>query len=193
MSKPLSEMSLEELWQLFPIQLEEHDPQWADWYAEERDRLTGLLPNCIVRIDHIGSTSVEGLLAKPIVDILLQVTFEADMEDVEELLVADGWLVMARDSAFGELDLNKGYTPQGFAEKVYHLHVRRKGDWDELRFRDYLVDNPKARAEYGALKTRLLEEHRHDRDAYTAAKTEFITDCVAKAREGEGEYHDAES
>jgi GrpB-like predicted nucleotidyltransferase (UPF0157 family) len=105
------------------------------------------------------------------------------MDEVKAALVADGWLVMAEGSDFGTIDLNKGYTPQGFAERVYHLHVRREGDWDELRFRDYLVSHPDAAAEYAALKRRLLAKHEHDRDAYTAAKTDFVRSCVAKAGE----------
>jgi GrpB-like predicted nucleotidyltransferase (UPF0157 family) len=181
MSKPLSEMSLEELWQLFPVELVPHNPAWANQYAEEESQLTALLDGSMQRIDHIGSTAVPGLLAKPIVDILLQVSAGCDLASLKEKLLADGWLLMAEDSAYGELDLNKGYTPDGFAAKVYHLHVRRIGDWDELRFRDYLISHPAAVAEYAELKRQLLAEHKYNRDAYTEAKTEFIKACVAKS------------
>ncbi|MDR1778686.1 MAG: GrpB family protein [Clostridiales Family XIII bacterium] len=182
MARPLSEMTLEELWQLFPIQLQEHRPEWADWYAEERGRLAAVLGARAARIDHIGSTYVEGLLAKPIVDILVQVAPDAEMAAVKADLLADGWLLMAENSAYGELDLNKGYTPDGFAERVFHLHVRREGDWDELRFRDYLTAHPEEAAAYAALKRELLGKYEHNRDAYTQAKTDFIKSCVAKAR-----------
>jgi len=63
MSKTLSEMTLEELWQLFPIQLSEHKSNWADWYEEECSRLVSILGTDIARIDHIGSTAVAGLIA----------------------------------------------------------------------------------------------------------------------------------
>ena len=73
MSKELSEMSLEELWRLFPIILTEHDPRWRDWYEEEAARLRAVLPvDEAARISHIGSTAVAGIWAKPTVDILLE-------------------------------------------------------------------------------------------------------------------------
>ncbi|MDR1800618.1 MAG: GrpB family protein [Lachnospiraceae bacterium] len=182
MPTPLLEMTLEELWQLFPIQLSEHNDDWANWYEEEKVRLLSLLENYIARIDHIGSTYVKDLLAKPIIDILLQVNTNADISAVKEILLSDGWLLMAENSNYGELDLNKGYTPEGFAKKVYHLHVRREGDWDELYFRDYLAIHPEAVAEYAKLKQSLLTKYEHNRDAYTEAKTDFVKSCTEKAR-----------
>jgi hypothetical protein len=77
--------------------------------------------------------------------------------------------------------LNKGYTSEGFAEKVYHLHIRRKGDWEELRFRDYILAHPDKAAEYANLKQRLLAKYKYNRDAYTEAKTGFIEAYVVKS------------
>ena len=76
----------------------------------------------------------------------------------------------------------KGYTPAGFAEKVYHIHVRYHDDWDELHFRDYLIANPVTAAEYAALKTNLHKGFEHDRDGYTNSKTAFIREVTEKAR-----------
>jgi GrpB-like predicted nucleotidyltransferase (UPF0157 family)/ribosomal protein S18 acetylase RimI-like enzyme len=177
---PLVARPLEELWRLFPIELTEHNPSWFDWYEEERTALSELLDGRVVQIDHIGSTAVKDLLAKPIVDILLQVTEECDIEDIRDALVIAGWLLMAEGSAYGELDFNKGYTPEGFADKVFHLHVRRVGDWNELWFRDYLKSHPDGVVKYAALKKKLLAEYKNDRDAYTEAKTNFIRNCVAQ-------------
>ena len=73
MGKKLEEMTREELWQIFPIQLTEHRDCWAQWYREEAQRLRALLSGQPVRrIHHIGSTAVEGIWAKPIVDILVE-------------------------------------------------------------------------------------------------------------------------
>ena len=182
MSKPLSEMTLDELWQLFPIELVPHSEAWAGYYTDEESRLRSLLGDSIEQIDHIGSTAVPGLLAKPIVDILLQVSDSCDIANLKEKLLFDGWLLMAEDIASDNLDLNKGYTPAGFAEKVYHLHVRRSGDHDELRFCNYLKMHPEAAADYAALKQQLLTKYKYNRDAYTEAKTDFIKACVAKAQ-----------
>lgn len=182
--KNLEEMTLEELWELFPIILKEHRAEYADWYEEEQQNLTKLLAEFeIQRINHIGSTSVEGLIAKPIVDILLELPEGYDLEKVTALLQKAGWILMIKDKEKQTLDLNKGYTPAGFAEKVYHLHVRALGDWDELYFRDYLQKYPEAARQYEELKLSLKEKYEHNRDAYTDAKTEFVQKYSQKARE----------
>ncbi|MBX8938876.1 GrpB family protein [Enterococcus gilvus] len=182
--KNLEEMTLEELWELFPIILKEHRAEYADWYEEEQQNLTKLLAEFeIQRINHIGSTSVEGLIAKPIVDILLELPEGYDLEKVTALLQKAGWILMIKDKEKQTLDLNKGYTPAGFAEKVYHLHVRALGDWDELYFRDYLQKYPEAARQYEELKLLLKEKYEHNRDAYTDAKTEFVEKYSQKARE----------
>lgn len=69
MGKKFSEMTLEELWQLFPIILTEHRDEWADWFEEEKGLLSSFLPDNVI-ISHIGSTAIKGIWAKPIVDIL---------------------------------------------------------------------------------------------------------------------------
>lgn len=183
-TKPLSEMSLEELWQLFPIILSAHDPNWKRYYEEEKDLLTRNFGDMIVRISHIGSTAVEGLIAKPTVDILLEVTPDPSPETVREIAAKCGYTVMsARSAPEFRLDLCKGYTPQGFADKVFHLHIRHPGDWDEIVFRDYLRQNPAKAAEYAELKRSLQKRFEHDRDAYTEAKGDFIRACVKEARD----------
>lgn len=82
MGKPLSEMTLEELWELFPIILTEHRPEWGEWYREESSRLAKALPAGKFRLSHIGSTAIEGIYAKPIVDILLEIPEDIAMDDV---------------------------------------------------------------------------------------------------------------
>lgn len=98
------------------------------------------------------------------------------------MLQQAGWTLMIKDDVKQTMDLNKGYLPTGFAEKVYHLHVRPLGDWDELYFRDYLRKYPEVAREYEALKLSLKEKYEHDRDAYTNAKTEFVQRYSQKAR-----------
>ena len=182
--KKLEDMTLEELWELFPIVLKEHSPKYAEWYEEEKQNLTELLADFgLQRINHIGSTSVEGLIAKPIVDILLELPEGYDLDRVSELLKNADWILMIRDDAKQTMDLNKGYTPASIAEKVYHLHVRALGDWDELYFRDYLRKYPKAARQYEELKRSLKEKYEHNRDAYTEAKTAFVQQYSQAARE----------
>ena len=181
--KNLQEMSLKELWQLFPIILKPHNANYAAWFEEQQKDLAAVLSDCgICRISHIGSTAVKGLIAKPIVDILLELPSSYDMNTVASLLEDNDWLVMARDGEGKTLDLNKGYTPKGFAEKVYHLHVKPVGDWGELYFRDYLRKYPDIAHEYEALKLSLKAQFEHDRDAYTQAKSDFIIKYTELAR-----------
>ena len=182
-SKPLSEMTLEELWQLFPIILSEHDPDWRKYYEEEKTLLGKSFGNLLVRIEHIGSTAVEGLIAKPTVDILLEVDPSASPDTVRRTAERCGYTVMSEKTVREyRLDLCKGYTPQGFADKVFHLHIRHPGDWDEIVFRDYLRQNPGKAREYARLKTDLQKRFEHNRDAYTEAKGDFIRACVKEAR-----------
>lgn len=177
------DMTLAELWQLFPIELRESDPEYPQWYAEAAAQLEDLLGDQVVRTSHIGSTSVPGLVAKPIVDILAELDPASDPELVVRTLEAHGWMLMAQTTTPSlRLDLAQGYTPTGFAERVFHLHVVHPGDHDELWFRDWLRDHPEARADYAALKQDLALKYRHDRDAYTDAKTTFVRKTVQQAR-----------
>ncbi|RSI10025.1 GrpB family protein [Streptococcus sanguinis] len=191
MSPSLEEMSLEELWQLFPISLIEHQDEWKDWYAEERLRLLSFLPaNQLVRISHIGSTSIETIWAKPIVDILLEIPKETDMAVMRDLLLQNGYLLMSESQ--GRMSFNKGYTPSGFAERVFHLHLRYEGDHDELYFRDYLQEHPAVAKDYEKLKLSLWKQYEHNRDAYTEAKTEFIKNYTEKAKMLYGRRYEGE-
>ena len=185
MQKPLSEMTLQELWQLFPIQLKEYNPQYPQWYrekeAEVRRQLAGV---SVVRISHIGSTAVEGLLSKPTVDILAELAGPAQFTAAKEALVPGGWVLMCEEmSPTPKLSFNQGYTPNGFAARVFHLHLRVVGDWGELYFRDYLQAEKAVAAQYAALKRGLQQQYEHDRDGYTAAKTAFVQQITAKARQ----------
>ena len=181
MSPSLEEMSLEELWQLFPIFLREHQDEWKDWYEEERLRLLSFLPeHQMVRISHIGSTSLETIWAKSIVDILLEIPKEADMAVMRDLLLQNGYLLMSESQ--GRMSFNKGYTQSGFAERVFHLHLRYEGDHDELYFRDYLQEHPAVAKDYEKLKLSLWKQYEHNRDAYTEAKTDFIKNYTEEAK-----------
>ena len=173
MDKELSEMTVEELWRLFPISLVDHDDKWDTLYKEVETLLQGLLSDSLkCRISHIGSTAIADIKAKDIVDVLVEIPSDADIEDVADLLEKNGFIRMS--TAVNRISLNKGYTKYGFADKVYHIHLRFFGDNDELYFRDYLNEFPEVAKEYEQLKMELWRKYEHDRDAYTEAKGEFI-------------------
>jgi GrpB-like predicted nucleotidyltransferase (UPF0157 family) len=184
MRKNLSELTLEELWELFPIILHEHNPEYKKWYLKEKENIEKVVgTNKIERINHIGSTAVEGLIAKPIVDILLEVDYNTDINNLKLILENSGWRLMSSEKETDlKLSFNKGYTPDGFAEKVFHLHLRFLGDWDELYFRDYLKFHKETAKKYGELKQKLKRQYEHNRDGYTDAKTSFIKKWTNQAR-----------
>lgn len=185
MKKKISEMSIEELWELFPIFLVENQSSWRTWYAEELIKLQDILPqNQIKRISHIGSTSIDMIWAKPIIDIMVETTKESDWIKIKEVLLQSGYLCMFEHE--NRISFNKGYTEDGFAEKVYHLHLRYEGDNDELYFRDYLMEHLNIAKEYEKLKLHLWKEFEHDRDGYTDSKTEFINKYTIKAKKQYG-------
>lgn len=181
-------MSLEELGILFPIILSEYNPVWPVMYSVEKDLIeTTLGAQEIVKLSHIGSTAVPGMLAKPTIDILLELRESVDKEELIHAFRTIGYLFdpQPRNPAPHMMFL-KGYSPEGFVGQAYHVHIRYRGDWDELYFRDYLIRHPRVAAQYAALKQRLKESYEFDREAYTQGKSEFIASVVEMARKEPG-------
>lgn len=185
----------ERLARLYPVILSDYNPAWPEWFAEEKENLKRLIgEKNIVRINHIGSTSVPGLKAKPTVDIMLEIKEDTDIEKLitafrspEYICLDEKKLTMPTPPP--HLIMLKGYTATGFAEKVYHIHMRYPHDstnhsvvLDELYFRDYLIAHPETAVEYATLKVKLQRDFEHDRDGYTNAKSEFVKNITLKAK-----------
>ena len=170
--KRLEDMTLQELWELFPIVLAPHSNHWKEWASEEMDALKACLGRRLVHIHHIGSTAIEGIWAKPIIDLLAEVDVWSSLPKIKAQLMEGGYLCMSESN--DRICFNKGYTPDGFAEKVFHLHLRCLGDNDEIYFRDYLNAHPEVAKEYEKLKLSLWKRFEHDRDGYTEAKADFV-------------------
>lgn len=178
--KKLEEMSLEELWELFPIILSPQDACWKEWAVYEISHLQAVLKDMNVAIYHIGSTAIKDIWAKPIIDLLLEIEEREDFSDIKSELLSAGYICMAESN--DRMSFNKGYTPNGFAEKVFHLHLRRKGDNDEIYFRNYMNRHSDIAKEYEQLKLSLWKRFEHDRDGYTNAKSEFVKFYTDKAK-----------
>ncbi|MEE0948779.1 MAG: GrpB family protein, partial [Bacteroidales bacterium] len=131
MGKKLSEMSLEELWQLFPIIITRHQDCWKKLYLEEETLLKKNLLQ-VERISHIGSSAIPTIWAKPIIDILVEIPRESNLYDYKDSIINNGYICMSQSE--NGLSFNKGYTEMGFAERVFHLHLRYAGNNDELYF-----------------------------------------------------------
>ena len=161
MKKKVSELSIDEFKKTFPIILKEHNPSYKEWYESEKQNiLHGVNTQDIARINHIGSSAVEGLIAKPTIDILLEIDGCCNVTNLIEDLKAIGYgtEIFTRNDDPMRLLLGKGYSSDGYAERVYHLHVRYLGNWDELYFRDFLIENPEVSSEYGKLKLKILND-----------------------------------
>ena len=188
MGKDLSEMTLEELWMLFPITLVEHKDNWADDYKQMEKLLEKLLSAfSVYRISHIGSTAIDGIMAKDIIDVLVEFPKDKDIKEAAEVLANNGFVIMSSEDR--RVSLNRGYTNDGFADKVYHIHLRYAGDNDELYFRDYLNEYHWIAEQYEKLKLAFAEKYRNNRDAYTDAKSLFINMCTTEAKQVYGDKY----
>jgi GrpB-like predicted nucleotidyltransferase (UPF0157 family) len=165
------------------VEIVEYDPKWVTLYREERARILAVIGHLQVAVEHIGSTAVVGLGAKPVIDIMVGVDCLSDAQLCMEPLKSLGYryhpeieATMPDRRFFG-----KGEPPK---EQHYHVHMVEKGSefWRvHLAFRDYLRSHPETSRQYCKLKKKLASEYGSDREGYTEAKTEFIESIVAKA------------
>jgi GrpB-like predicted nucleotidyltransferase (UPF0157 family) len=159
-----------------PIVIVEYDPAWPAEFARLRDRAQAALGEVAVRIEHVGSTSVPGLPAKDLIDMVVVVSSD---EDVPEAIARLGALGYVAKGNLGVEGREAFAWPEG--EKRHHLYVSPSTS-PELRaqvaFRDRLCSDPGLAAEYVALKRELAARYRDDRPAYTNAKTEFIESAL---------------
>ena len=158
----------------FPVIIVDYNSQWPILYEKESELIQSILGYRIIQIDHIGSTAVPRLSAKPIIDIL------ASMESQE---IADNSLPLLAEIGYTDITLEPQEPDWYYClgkrqnEQVYHLHLVKHGSdhWEKhIVFRDILRQNPDIAKEYLELKKELASKFREDRIAYTDAKVEFI-------------------
>ncbi|OGF23683.1 MAG: hypothetical protein A2V63_01000 [Candidatus Eisenbacteria bacterium RBG_19FT_COMBO_70_11] len=171
-----------------------HDSAWPESFCREKEHLLSCLPRDIIRrVEHFGSTAVPGLAAKPIVDMLVEVTdLEATRSRVAPVLEAQGYEYFWRPT-------HGDHGPPFYAwfikrdrrtgARTHHIHMVEghfTDHWDRLLFRDYLIEHPELAAAYEALKLRLAVASPHDRVAYTRGKTTFIVRVTEQAKRYHG-------
>jgi GrpB-like predicted nucleotidyltransferase (UPF0157 family) len=157
-----------------PIVLVPYDPTWPERFAAQRDRIHRALGPRALAVEHIGSTAVPGLVAKPIVDVLVAVPDVGD-EPTTTALVAAGYVLRVREP---------GHRMVRTPELDVHLHLWTQGDPEidrHLRFRDRLRDSAEDRASYAQLKRALASRDWDDMNAYAAAKAPLIVQILARA------------
>jgi GrpB-like predicted nucleotidyltransferase (UPF0157 family) len=190
-AQPEEECSFDriELGRKYPITLVEYDPDWPGLYEQEARWLRRRFPGVVLRTEHIGSTAVPGLVSKPVIDVLVEVSsFDVAEREITSALLRHGYKYMWSTAASdGHMVFVKGYGEEGYVDGVqrYHLHLAPAGHtiWGRVRFRDGLRRNPCVAERYAELKRRLATRHRHDREAYTEAKTDFILGVMGRLEE----------
>ena len=164
------------------IEISEYDPAWPAEYEAERGRIRAALDaDLLMEIQHIGSTAIPGMAAKPIIDILLMVHEGAERGRVIQGLQKLGYVYWAENPEPGRMFFVKGMPPFG-TRRTHHVHVFDDGAERRHRiaFRDYLRLHADAAQEYAELKRQLAERFVNDRDAYTLGKDEFIANICAR-------------
>lgn len=168
------------------IEIVEYDRAWPERFEAEAARLRDEIGERVSRIEHVGSTSVPGLAAKPIVDICPMVPDMETAHECSERLRAMGYTLNAvREEKQWIAHERVDETGQQF-----NVHVRADPERIEryLRFRDFLRDHPDARDEYARIKRAAAAAHPHDVSAYTDEKTDFVESILERAREAGYEY-----
>jgi GrpB-like predicted nucleotidyltransferase (UPF0157 family) len=163
-----------------PVQIVPYDSTWPERFEEERAALAAAISDWVVGgVHHVGSTAVPGLESKPIIDILVGVRDLEESRSCFERLAALGYVYAPYRAA----EMHWFCKPDP-SRRTHHLHLVPSDSArfrDELAFRDYLRSHHDVAQEYGALKRHLAKEFVHDREAYTAAKAEFIRAAVDRA------------
>jgi len=164
------------------VRLVPHSEEWGGLFKEEAARIATCLQGKVFDIEHVGSTAVPGIPAKPIIDIAVGIPDFAVIMNLVRLLEQIGYEY--RGDRFG--DGNHIFAKGPASSRTHHLHVVALGGpkWRNYAlFRDYLRSHEGTRGEYAALKRRLAEQYPFDRDSYTQGKHEFIRRTIEIARD----------
>lgn len=155
------------------------DASWPKQFAEERERLLGLFPSQLQGVEHIGSTAIPGIPAKPIIDILAAVESMAVADRLTEPLLASGYTTSVEFNA--TLKDRRWFMRWAQGRRTHHLHLVVAGsdEWHRrLRFRDALRADQALADRYAALKRTLAQLHGANREAYTRGKAAFVNRVI---------------
>ena len=155
------------------VRLHSHHPDWKNIFIKEKRLIDHAVGDFVLDIQHIGSTSIPGILAKPIIDIGIAVNdFDGAMVCVEPLENIGYWY-RGEHGVPGRRYFTKG--TEIITDFHLHMHEIESKDWDEhIAFRDYLIEHQEKAMEYSELKKRLAMEYEKDREKYLSEKSKFI-------------------
>ena len=171
------------------IEIVQYDPNWAEEFRMYASELNTALGELAVSIEHIGSTSVMGLAAKPIIDIDVIISSRIVLKKVIETLASIDYIHQGILGIPGREALVKA---EGKSHHLYVCSIDTPNLHNHLIFRDYLRTHPDRIKAYSELKQRLAIQHYNNREMYTESKTKFINNILAKARSEYG-FHTFQS
>lgn len=165
------------------VYLEEYNPNWKEIYKEEEKKLKELLKDNIIEVMHVGSTSIEGLCAKPVIDIMVVVKALNSVEDFKHLFTSDlGYDFRDDGGVKGEYLVRKGSVDV----RTHFIHIIEENSErykNFVYFKNYLESHPEKIEEYKNLKEELSEKYSSDRKSYTASKNDFIQNIIGLYKE----------
>ncbi len=163
----------------------EYDPRWPNMFEEEEARIAEVLSRAlVVCIEHIGSTAVSGLAAKPIIDLLVSVHSLVEAKQVAVSPLKElGYAYWLNNPDPQRMFFVKGLPPN--SPRTHHIHIIESDSIlrERLLFRDYLREHPDEAFRYAQLKRHLAQQFLTDREAYTSGKTEYIQSIMQKVRQ----------
>ena len=165
------------------VRLVPYQPAWAELFREEEARLRAALGERVAQIEHVGSTAIPGVDAKPILDIVVAVRDVTEAAPFEQALAPIGYVHKRENDRPGRLYFVKR-TPDD--RSTHHLNITEPGTecwFTHVAFRDHLRSHREVADEYRRLKRELARRHTHDRAAYQEGKAAFIERVLAIARE----------
>lgn len=191
MNNPLYELKKEDWNRLFPVHLEDHHPDWSSIFEEEKQQIASQLAAFSPQlIEHVGSTSIPGIKAKPYIDILIVVGKEHLFSDqLIEACAEIGYtyfLVPKRDQIEAYMSFGKGYRLDGRREQIFHIHLCTRDNFmvNQLVFRDSLRSDSDLARRYEALKVESASKFREDRGSYLLSKNEFVLKVIERYKQG---------
>lgn len=164
------------------VELEEYNSNWKEEYKREEKLLKEVLGNKIIEIHHIGSTSIEGLKAKPIIDILVVINSLDEINTIEELLKPYDYTNRGPHGVEDRMFFAKG--PEDARSHYIHFTTLNSNTYyNQIYFKRYLIEHKEYIKDYCVLKEELASKYAGDRPKYTQGKNEFITNVVKLAKE----------
>lgn len=165
-----------------PIIIESYQPEWAIQFQAEQRLLKGIVGKHAIAIEHIGSNSIKGLGAKPILDIMMGIHELSEVDEFIGKLKHIGYEYVFHKELLNRRFFRKGKWRAG----THHLHIYKyeSVEWiNNLLFRNFLRAHPGELKQYYQLKIELAQQYRIDRVSYTKAKESFIQSIISKAKE----------